>query len=346
MSNRNIQIKDRVIIVELMNEGHSTASIKQIMFDRHDVDVSKRGIQKIVHKYKSEGIYGDRKRIGRPLKLSKRSQSFIRRLCLKNRRMSLTNLSRTYNMGSDLHVSRCTVNRILNKYGLRSHPAVCKPLVNDKQRKRRLQWARSRQQWDINKWSHVVFSDESMFRTHNHCHSQRIRRFQNERFSPICTKKIIQHGAQVHVWGCFSRFGVGILKRIQGKLNSEAYQTKILNDMNLVGHCIVFPLRTFIMQHDNAPCHRSASTVSYLTEQHIEVLDWPANSPDANPIENLWHFIKMKLNDLGPMNSDKMWKEIQNIWYNIPSALCRRLVDSMPRRVSSIIKMKGYPTKY
>jgi len=150
-----------------------------------------------------------------------------------------------------------------------------------------------------------------------HSPSQRIRRFQNERFSPIFTKKVIQHGAKVHVWGCFSRFVVGILKRIQGKLNSEAYQTKIVNDINIVGNCVVFPLRKFILQHDNAPCHRSASTLSFLTEIG---LDWPANSPDANQIENLWHFIKMKINDLGPMNSDQMWKEIQNIWYNIPSS--------------------------
>ena len=120
------------------------------------MDVSKRRIQKIVYKFKSESKYWDRKRVGRPPKLSKRLHSIIRRQCLKNRRKSLRNIARNYNMGSTLHVSRCTFNRILNKYGLRSHPAVCKPLVNDKQRKRRLQWARSGQQWDINKWSHVT----------------------------------------------------------------------------------------------------------------------------------------------------------------------------------------------
>jgi len=116
-----------------MIEGHSTASIKKIMIYMHDVYVSKREIQRIVHTFKSEGKYEDRKRIGRPPKLSKRSVLF--EICLKNRRMSLTNIARTYNMGSTLHVYRCTVNRILNKYGLRSHPAVCKPLVSDKQRK-------------------------------------------------------------------------------------------------------------------------------------------------------------------------------------------------------------------
>jgi len=50
--------------------------------------------------------------------------------------------------------------------------------------------------------------------------------------------------------GCFFRFGVGILKRIQGKLNSEAYQNKVVNDINIVGNCMVFPLRRFIFQHD------------------------------------------------------------------------------------------------
>jgi len=83
-----------------MIEGHSTASIKQIMTDRHD------GIQKIIHKFKSEGMYEERKRVGRPPKLSKRSHSIIQRLCMKNRHMSLTNIVRTYNMGSTLHVSR------------------------------------------------------------------------------------------------------------------------------------------------------------------------------------------------------------------------------------------------
>jgi len=102
------------------------------------VDVSKRGIQKIVQQFKSEGKYEDRRRVGIPPKLSKRSHSMIQRLCLKNRRMSLTNIARTYNMSSTLHVFRCEVNRILNKYGLRNHPAACKPLVTDKQRKSRL----------------------------------------------------------------------------------------------------------------------------------------------------------------------------------------------------------------
>jgi len=93
------------------------------------------------------------------------------------------------------------------------------------------------------------------------------------------------------------------LKRIQGKLNSEAYQTKIVNDINILA---IAWLSMCVGSYCNAPCHLSASTLSFLTERHINVSDWPANSYDANPVENLWHFINMKINDLGPMNFDQM----------------------------------------
>jgi transposase len=346
MTTRNIDIRFRIIIVELMNEGHSTGRIQEIMKVRHGIIVSKRGIQKIVHKFKTLGTYEDKKRSGRPSKLPKRSERIIRRICLKNRRMSISKITGAFNAAGMIHASRSTVNRILIKYGLKSHYAVCKPLLNGKQRKRRVEWARDKQNWDIDKWSNVVFSDESMFRTYSHTRSEIVRRFDNERLSHICTKKVLQHGAQVHVWGSFSRFGVGILKRINGNLNSKNYQDLIVNNIDITGQCLVFPLPNFIFQQDNAPCHRSASTVSFLKTKKINILDWPANSPDVNPIENLWGIIKRKINNMDTLNSEKMWIEIQKLWYNIPSSLCRRLVDSMPRRVSSIIKMKGYHTKY
>jgi transposase len=346
MNTRNIDIKCRIIIVELKKEGHTTGSIKEIMESRHGINVSKRGIQKIIQKYNAYHLYEDRKRSGRPRKISNRSQRIIRRMCLKNRAISLNKIASCFNIEGSLHVSRDTVSRILMKYGLRSHRPTRKPFITTKQRMKRIEWARSKLHWDTDKWAHVVFSDESMFRTFSHSSSNRIRRFDYERLSPICTKKVITHGTQVHVWGSFSRFGVGILKRIRGNINSTIYQDLLVNDIDQIGKCLVFPLQSFIFQHDNAPCHKSASTVSFLNDRNVAILDWPANSPDANPIENLWHIIKSKINTLGPLNADEMWKEIQNIWYNIPSGICRNLVDSMPRRLANILRMKGHATKY
>ena len=122
--------------------------------------------------------------------------------------------------------------------------------------------------------------------------------FQHGRLSHICTKKVIQYSLQNLVCGCIFRIGIGNLKWIQGKFKSQTYQTKIVNDIDLVGECLILLLCRFIIQYDNAHCHRSVSTLSFLTEWQIDILNWPANFHDANQIENLWHSIKIKMNDL------------------------------------------------
>ena len=93
MNIRKIDMKCRIIIVELNKEDHATASIQEIMLSRHGINVSKHGIQKIMQKYNTEGLYKDRKLSGRPPKLSKRSMRVIRRTCLQNRAMLLTKIS-------------------------------------------------------------------------------------------------------------------------------------------------------------------------------------------------------------------------------------------------------------
>ena len=59
-----------------------------------------------------------------------------------------------------------------------------------------------------------------------------------------------------------------------------------------MGQCLVFPVKEFIFQYDMAPLYRSVSTIAFLANKNVPVLDWLGNSPDANPIENLWHIMK------------------------------------------------------
>ena len=95
------------------------------------------------------------------------------------------------------------------------------------QRKRRMEWGRSKLHWNTNKWAHVVFSDKSMFRTFSYSSSNRIRRCNNEILSPICPSSRL---------GVFSRFDVGILNRIRGNTNSTIYQEVLLNDRDQIIH--------------------------------------------------------------------------------------------------------------
>lgn len=98
--------------------------------------------------------------------------------------------------------------------------------------------------------------------------------------------------------------------------------------------------------HDNDPKHSSRLVKNWLSEQQISVLDWPAQSPDLNPIENLWNDVDFIVKDSNPKNLDELWRAIKSAWDTIPSDRCKRLVESLPKRCREVIRSKGYPTKY
>ncbi len=99
-------------------------------------------------------------------------------------------------------------------------------------------------------------------------------------------------------------------------------------------------------QQDLAPAHTAKGTKSWFNDHGVTVLDWPANSPDLNPIENLWGIVKRKMRDTRPNNADDLKAAIKATWASIPPQQCHKLITSMPRRIEAVIKAKGAPTKY
>ena len=78
----------------------------------------------------------------------------------------------------------------------------------------------------------------------------------------------------------------------------------------------------------------------------VPVLNWPANSPDLNPIENLWGIVKRKMRYARLNNAEELKATIRATWALITPEQCHRLIDSMPRRIAAVIQAKGAPTKY
>jgi len=79
----------------------------------------------------------------------------------------------------------------------------------------------------------------------------------------------------------------------------------------------------------------------------VKLLDWPGNSPDLNPIENLWARLKRAVASKRPSNREDLIAAIINSWFHVIKAdELEKLVDSMPRRCLAVIKAKGYPTRY
>lgn len=148
------------------------------------------------------------------------------------------------------------------------------------------------------------------------------------------------------IWGSMSSSGRGNLWFLPKSETMKASNyLKVLQDrlpamMNVRG--------TNIFMHDGAPCHKARSVTSWLESQNIEILGpWPGNSPDLNPIENMWHIVKTKVARRAPTGFEDMKKAITDVWCTeITSELCKKMVHSMPSRLREVIRMKGQSIKY
>ena len=89
-----------------------------------------------------------------------------------------------------------------------------------------------------------------------------------------------------------------------------------------------------IFQQDGAPAHKAKKVSVWLREHGITLLDWPGNSPDLNPIENLWVLMKKKMAEKNCSSIEELKSHLKTIWVtDISVELCQSLAMSMPPRI-------------
>ena len=96
------------------------------------------------------------------------------------------------------------------------------------------------------------------------------------------------------VWGCFSGVELGPLVPVNGALKASSYQD-ILENFMLPTLWEQFGDGPFLFQHGCTPVHKARSIKTWMSEFGVEELDWPAQSPDLNPIEHLWDSFECRL---------------------------------------------------
>jgi transposase len=134
---------------------------------------------------------------------------------------------------------------------------------------------------------------------------------------------------------------------VNGNMNAALYKN-VLETRLLPQLQEWFPDRNCVFMQDGAPCHTANVIMNYFHDMGLEVLPWPGNSPNINPIEGIWHNLKNRVNEVISTSKRDLIQRIINVWHHNADIgqLIIRYYASMPNRIKTAIKAKGGVTKY
>lgn len=148
------------------------------------------------------------------------------------------------------------------------------------------------------------------------------------------------------VWGAFCATSTLQLEFPTTRMNSAEYIGVL--EASLIPFINENSTKNFIFQQDNASVHKSRETAAWMTNNNINVLEWPACSPDINPIENLWSYLVRVVYAENKQYStiDELKIAIIKAWSQISNKLRLNLVSSLENRIFELIQKNGDYTHY
>ena len=328
--------------VQLLEDGATQRAVAERF------GVSRSVIARLWIRFRDTGLYSRRPGQGRPRVTSEREDRYVRRLARTSRQSTARHLQMTFHEHAGRRLSTQTVRNRLHEGRLRSRQPATGPILSVQHRVARLDFAREHQNWRQAEWRGVLFTDESRFTVSTCDRCVRVWRLAGERYIEENVVRYDRFGdGSVMVWGGICATGRTDLYVIaRGTLTAARYRDDILDP-------IVRPFAGavgsgFILVQDNARPHTARLSMQYLEDEGIEVMDWPARSPDLNPIEHVWDMLGRRIRNRNPppTNVQQLREALVEEWQGIPQGTIRHIVHSMPQRCQECIRSRGGQTHY
>ena len=237
-------------------------------------------------------------------------------------------------------VSKPTMRRALHSHNLIPKTSTKGREISKKNRRKRLDFALKHRNWTFQQWSSVIFSDESdLFPQRTKSSVVWIKKgTRADQPEEVVLKKLT-----IKVWGFIAANGRRKIVQYSGTM--DQYKYKELLEHQLLGELpsITSQDEEVIFMQDNAPCHTAKSVQSFLEENRVNLLAWPGQSPDLNPLENVWAQLQQCLLEKKESveDTEDLWEETKRIFYNFEQSYIEKLYNSLPKRINQVIKSKG-----
>ena len=237
----------------------------------------------------------------------------------------------------------------LKAAGLKAVVKKKKPFLSKRHRKTRMDFALAYQHWTVEDWKKMVWSDETKINRLGSDGRKWIWKKAGESLNDRLVEGTQKFGGgSVMVWGCMLWDGSGYACKIDGRMDRDLYIKILEKDLQESLNYFGKDTGDIIFQQDNDPKHTCKKAQTWFQDHNFNVLLWPAQSPDLNPIEHLWDHLKRQLagHKIAPSGILELWERVEEEWNKIDAKVCQNLIESMPRRVAAVLKAKGGYIKY
>lgn len=288
-----------------------------------------------IAKIKQQGTIEERPRSGRPHTLTINDNKALGQWIRRNNETTTQELAEKLLQNRNVDVSRWTVERQLLRMGYKSALPYGTPMLTQEQKDARVQWAIQHKEDD---WNRTIFTDETCYQLFRNT----IRRWSKDPKAEV--KRIPKNRQKIMAWGSFSIRGLVGYHSFTTIMDGP-YYVQILQDHLILNARKQFG-RCWRLQQDNDPKHKSRIVKQFLDKEVPETMDWPSNSPDVNPIENLWSIIKRRVEKRKPINLKELDKFLHEEWEEIDMVIINNLIKSMKPRCLALIESKGERIHY
>lgn len=347
----------RSIVEGLHDCGLSYRKIQAQVNDKENLHVSVSTIYDTVKKAPQRDENKSAPR-GRPRKTDERTDRRIILESRRNRRQPLAQLQQTIAPTIPGGISTKTISSRLREHRIKKWLAAEKPELTPQLKAARLAWAIEHAAWDVWDWEGVWWSDECGLRKGQGAEQVWVFRMPGEKWHEDCiAPKAKGGGVSIMVWACFAGRRKGPIRVLKGDPTIGRGGIRGVDIRNLYDE--ILPSRIAeheVFMQDGSGIHTSTVVKVWLERQAFRTMEWPAYSPDLNPIEHCWAHMKRIIYRNHPhLVTDyipaarlrvELLDAIYEAWEEISEDFLWKLCESMERRVASVIVARGGYTKY